>query len=146
MQSINNYYITNDQNIEDIPQDVQVLKFIKYRNNTVTSINFSKQYFGQLKSIIIYNYCCKQVCAFVIDGLEYLENVRIGMDCFKKNDEEYIDGICRIANCPNLHQLEIGDDSFRYFKSFELSNVNSIQSIEFGDNCLRNADFSLKGV
>ena len=56
------------------------------------------------------------------------------------------DGVCRITNCPNLTQLEIGDGSFEEFKSFELSNLNSIQSIKFGDNCFNYADFSLKGV
>ena len=55
-------------------------------------------------------------------------------------------GLCRITNCPNLRQLEIGDGSFFYFKSFELSNVNSLQSIKFGGYCFYNADFLLKGV
>ena len=55
------------------------------------------------------------------------------------------DGICRITNCPNLRQLEIGYESFVDFKSFELSNVNSLQSINFGYDCFSFADFSLKG-
>ena len=59
--------------------------------------------------------------------------------------EERNDGVCRITNCPNLRQLEIGGDSFADFKSFELSNLNSIQSINFGDSCFKYADFSLKG-
>ena len=50
-----------------------------------------------------------------------------------------------VLNCSNLRQLEIGDDSFEDFKSFELSNLNSIQSIKFGNDCFRYADFSLKG-
>ena len=41
--------------------------------------------------------------------------------------------------------MEIGGSSFRDFKSFELSNVNSLQSIKFGDECFKFADFSLKG-
>ena len=82
----------------------------------------------------------------MIDGLESLESVKIGKECFvihywKRRD----DGICRITNCPNLRQLEIGDYSFRDFKSFELSNINSLQSINFGDFCFEYADFSLKG-
>ena len=48
-------------------------------------------------------------------------------------------------NCPNLRQLEIGNESFKDFQSFELSNLNSIQSIKFGNYCFRYADFSLKG-
>ena len=41
--------------------------------------------------------------------------------------------------------MEIGDKSFEDFKSFELSNLNSIQFIKFGDDCFKYADCSLKG-
>ena len=90
-------------------------------------------------------YCFKHVREFVIDGLESLENVRICGKSFKLGDGERDDGICRITNCPNLHELEIDDWSFEDFKSFEISNVNSIQSIKFGHSCFEYADFSLKG-
>ena len=81
----------------------------------------------------------------MIDGLKSLESVKIGEECFRIGYEERDDGLCRITNCPNLRQLEIGDDSFADFKSFELSNVNSLQSIKFGYCCFHYADFSLKG-
>ena len=82
---------------------------------------------------------------FVLDGMPNLESVKIGKGCFRINWREERDGVCRITNCPNLCQLQIGDKSFQYFKSFELSNVNSLQSIEFGDCCFSCSDFSLKG-
>ena len=82
----------------------------------------------------------------MIDGLESLESVKIGGYCFRVDWKERDDGVCRITNCPNLHQLEIGNSSFEDFKLFELSNVNSLQSIRFGVYCFRYAeDFSLKG-
>ena len=71
----------------------------------------------------------------MLDGLENLESVKIGKNCFRISSDERDDGVCRITNCPNLRQLEIRDDSFRDFKSFELSNLNSIQSIKFGYSC-----------
>ena len=64
-----------------------------------------------------------------------LESVKIGEKCFRISDEECDDGVCRITNCPNLRQLEIGDGGFRDFNQFELSNVNSLQSITFGEDC-----------
>ena len=82
---------------------------------------------------------------FVIEGLERLENVKIGCSVCVCNRPKRDDGDCRIMNCPNLRQLEIGDQSFEYFQSFELSNLNSIQSIKFGHGCFSFADFSLKG-
>ena len=106
---------------------------------------FSNTSFHQLKSITIGYKCFQHVREFVLDGLESLESVKIGVDCFRIGDYERNDGICRITNCPNLRQLKIGDESFADFKSFEISNLNSIQSIEFGDGCIRYADLSLKG-
>ena len=101
--------------------------------------------FKKLKRIEIGNDCFSYVREFVIDGLESLESVKIGGNCFRIGGEERDDGICRITNCPNLRQLEIGDDSFEDFKSFEISDLNSIQSIKFGNYCFKFADFSLKG-
>ena len=106
-------------------------------------VNLSE--FKRLKRIQIGNKCFKHVREFVIDGLESLESVKIGEYCFRISGEERNDGVCRITNCPNLRQLEIGDYSFADFKSFELSNVNSLQSIIFGNECFDYADFSLKG-
>ena len=42
--------------------------------------------------------------------------------------------------------MEVGDESFDNFKIFELSKVNSLQSIWFGYECFEYADKSiLKG-
>ena len=98
-----------------------------------------------MKQIEIGNDCFEHVREFVIDGLKRLESVKIGHWCFRIDREKCNDGICRITDCPNLCQLEMGDGSFADFKSFELSNVNSIQSIKFGRECFRYANLSLKG-
>ena len=82
----------------------------------------------------------------MIDGLASLDSVKIGERSFRISDKECDDGVCRITNCPNLRQLETGWNSFRDFQSFELSNLNSIQSIKFGNDCFQYAEvFSLKG-
>ena len=106
-------------------------------------MNFTRFLF--LKRIEIGNQCFQSVREIVIDGLQSLESVKIGEWCIRIDGGERDDGVCRITNCPNLRQLEIGDRSFYDFKSLELSNVNSLQSIKFGENCFKNADFSLKG-
>ena len=112
-------------------------------NIPMTSLNFTR--FVLLKRIEIGNNCFTNIREFVIDGLASLESLIIGKNCFGISEKERDDGICRITNCPNLRQLEIGDASFRDFKSFMLFNLNSIQSIKFGWNCFQYADFSLKG-
>ena len=115
-----------------------------FNDENITSLHFT-YILIRLKRIEIGNRCFQHVRKFVLDVLESVESVKIGMQCFIINGEERNDGICRITNCPNLSQLEIGNWSFQDFKSFELSNLNSIQSIKFGRACFPYADFSLKG-
>ena len=115
-----------------------------FNDRGISSINFSSA-FIQLKRIEIDSYCFKYVREFLLDGLEKLESVKIGWDCFIISDYEHVDGICRITNCPNLRELEIGHRSFCGFNHFEVSNVNSLQSIQIGYGCFGYADCILKG-
>ena len=115
-----------------------------FNDENITSLHFSPL-LVLLQRIEIGNGCFENVREFVVDGLESLESVKIGEYCFRISDNERNDGVCRITNCPNLRQLEIGYESFVDFKSIELSNVNSIQSIKFGDLCFWYANCSLKG-
>ena len=145
MQSKERYFILPNQSIDDIPNDIEHLYLYRFSDYNRDRLTFPINSFNQLKSISIGNDCFQHVREFVIDGLESLESVKIGEKCFRIDEEERDDGVCRITNCPNLCQLEIGDRSFEDFKSFELSDVNSIQSIKFGCHCFGYADFSLKG-
>ena len=156
MQSKDRYFIPPNQSIEDIPTDIQHLFICGFENYRDEKLIFSTTLFYHLKSITIGCSCFTNVREFVIDGLESLESVKIGDDCFRSKDlyeisEEDLlsfiptNGVCRITNCPNLRQLEISHCSFWDFNSFEISNLNSIQSIKFGQWCFKYADFSLKG-
>ena len=143
MQSKENYFIPNYLSISDIPTDILNLFICDY-GNSLNRVEFSHS-FCYLKSIMIGIHCFKNVREFIIDNLPNLELVRIGEDCFRIGEEERDDGLCQITNCPSLRQLEIGDNSFQDFKSFELSNVDSLQSIIFGRLSFKYADFSLNG-
>ena len=145
-QSKEQYFILPNQSLDDIPIDIQQLYIYHTNTENMTILNISNYSFYQLKSITIGKDCFKHVREFVVDGLESLESVIIGEKCFRIDwKKERDDGICRITNCPNLRQLEIGYGSFEDFKSFEISDVNSLQSIKFGHDCFYYADFSLKG-
>ena len=148
---INNHGITENEKVDlknDLIVPMSIEEFVigneVFNDENITTLHFSPLLI-RLKRIEIGEQCFKHVREFVIDGLESLESVKIGKYCFTIDKEERDDGICRITNCPNLTQLEIGHDSFVDFKSFELSNLNSIQSIKFVWDCFRYADFSLKG-
>ena len=142
MQFRERYFVLPNQSIHDIPKDVENLYFGGYGNEeNMNVLDFSSFGFNQLRSITIGNGCFQNVREFVLDGLEQLESVKIGERCFRISyEEERDDGVCRISNCPNLRQLEIGNESFKDFNQFELSNVNSLQSIQFGDWCFYYAD------
>ena len=145
MQSKDFYIISNNQTLDDIPNDTQQLYFYKYHNEVIKIIHISNNSFNQIKHIGIGKGTFREINEFVIDGLESLESVKIGEYCFRISDKERNDGVCRITNCPNLRQLDIGWNSFADFQSFELSYLNSIQSINFGGYCFKYADLSLKG-
>ena len=163
MQSSKRYFIKPTQHIHAIPHSIQQLYICGYNPDNVDRLVLSSgNRLNNLTDIIIGKDCCKSIHEFVIDALPRLESVRIDNESFNPDHEDsdcdeysYYDvededivqegGICRITNCPNLRQLEIDDQSFRYFTSFHLSSVNSLQSIEFGRYCFENADLSLKG-
>lgn len=117
--------------------------------------------FKRLKTMIIGNNCFKHVCGFILNKLNSLKIVEIGGYCFScSNEDEGVENgkmevedeeeeengcgcgcgkVCQITNCPNLHELVIKTSSFEYFHQLVLLNVNSLQSIQFGDNCFANA-------
>ena len=106
-----------------------------------------------LKQIMIGDECYGSVRLFELNGLSELESIMIGQkSCTytKSLDEiwsmERNDGSCRIVNCPKLNSIQIGDWSFFDYQSFEMGNLPSLQSIEFGVRCLQyTASFSLIG-
>ena len=147
---MNNHGMTKNEKdlMNDLIVPMSIEEFVidenMFNDENITTLHFSPL-LVRLKRIEIGYKCFQHVREFVIDGLESLESVMIGEDSFRIDIWERNDGICRITNCPNLRQLEIGNHSFEDFNSFELSNVNSLQSINFGDRCFEYADFSLKG-
>ena len=99
-----------------------------------------------LEKIKMGNNCFTYVREFVLDGLENLESVEIGEKCFSIPGNERNDGVCRITNCLNLTTLVIGHNCFEDFGKFELSNVKSLQSIQFGKwNFLHAEECILRG-
>ena len=116
-------------------------RIIKGKN--ITSLHFSPLLL-RLKQIEISDHSCNEVRGFILDGLPNLQIVKIGSSCFRAVVKDYSNDIFRITNCPNLRELDIGYRSYCYFHSFELSNLNSLQSIYLGDFCFMNAnEFSL---
>ena len=109
--------------------------------------------FPRLKRIEIGSNSFQNVRGFILTNLLNLMEIKIGVECFRINNEwvswgegiERSDGIFRLTNCPNLSQIELGDNSFCDFKYFDISALNSLQSIDFGKECFMYSAFCLKG-
>ena len=100
-----------------------------------------------LKSIVIGDDCFGKVRVFELDELSELESVVIGERSFRIDKKERSDGSYRIVNCPKLKSIQIGNESFRDYHSFELNNLPSLQSIDMDDYCFYYApSFSLTGL
>ena len=123
---------TQSRGIEELTIDNNLFTQ-SYGNISRMKMNLSE--FKRLKRIEIGNDHFQNVRELVIDSLKRLKSVEIGDDCFRIGDDKRDDGVCKITNCPNLSQLEIGDRSFIDFKSLELSKLRYLKSIAFGKYC-----------
>ena len=139
---MNNHVI--DENEKDLMNDLVVpitIEIMVLGNELLNEDNITTLYFSslliRLKRVKIGNQCFKHVREFVIDGLPCIKSVWISNDSFRRSIEKRDDGLCRITNCPNLRHIWIGRDSFCDFQSFELSNINSLQSIDIMDLCFQ---------
>ena len=105
-----------------------------------------------LEELSIGNNNFQQVRGFILNNLPSLKKVQIGNDCFritrqwKAWKDERQDGIFSITNCPKLTSLQIGDNSFVDFKTFSISSIGLLDSIEFGKENFLFADCILQGI
>ena len=52
-----------------------------------------------------------------------------------------------IIELPQLQSVRLGDNAFQNTKSFEMSNLTSLRSIDIGQKCFNGANaFSLIGI
>ena len=115
--------------------------------NEVSRTQLRLRKVNRLKRIVIGNECFGKVRLLELDRLIELESIVIGQKSFIYSMSEKRYGDCRIVNCPNLKSIQIGDNSFYDYYSFELNNLPYLQSMEIGDWCFLFApSFSLTGL
>ena len=108
---------------------------------------FIHHFIQSLKLIVIGDECFGSVRVFEFDGLSELEIIVIGEKSFRISIDERSDGTYRIVNCSKLKSIQIGDESFNDYHSFELIFLPSLQSIDIGKRCFNKApSFSLTGL
>ena len=97
--------------------------------------------FGELVELKIGSSCFNYVSVMSISRLPKLKSVEIGEKSFQN---ESADSQLMVKNCPALISLKIGNQSFKGFKRFNLSEVNGLKSIMVGDECFKECDLVLK--
>ena len=90
------------------------------------------------------------VNTFVINGLNHLELLCIGMNSFTTAKNSYGNNLSRsfhILNCDKLKSIEIGISSFSdYSGGFELFNIPKLVTIKIGSYSFYYSSFEIKGI
>ena len=98
-------------------------------SNNVTIFNLTD--YESIVLIDIGDYNLMYVNRFVIDELNHLNSLKIGINSFGSYDEE---SIFQILNCNELELIEIGRYSFSdYGGGFELNNLPKLSTIKIGE-------------
>ena len=89
-----------------------------------------------LKRIEIGDECFGNVNEVKLIGLNRLERVLIGKNCFTKHKDNYGWDSNRhfyLKNCERLRELKMGSGSFSDYAVCEIENVPSLEVIEMGE-------------
>ena len=92
--------------------------------------------YPRLKSLRIGNNGFDYVEEVKLIGLNELESVEIGMNCFTKKKNSYGNDPNRhfyLKNCPKLKSLKMGRYSFSDYSVIEIENVVALEVIEMGE-------------
>ena len=117
------------------------------------SLYFSR--FTLLEELIIGDDSFENVNEFIINGLNELKSLKIGMNSFTKKKNSSGNDESRsfsILNCNELESIEIGEFSFSdYGGGFELRNLPKLLSIKIGEIGSRSynfyySSFVIKGI
>ena len=94
----------------------------------------------ELKSIEMGNECFKNVSELKVIGMNGLESVLIGENCFTKKKGDMESYGLYVKNCESLRELKIGNHSFEEYSVCEIESVGSLEVIEVGrwnERCIR---------
>ena len=117
-------------------------------NEDYTIFNFSR--FNLLEELIIGDDSFMYVNEFIINELNKLKSLVIGMNSFTKNKNSYYNDKSRsfsILNCDELKSIEISNYSFSdYGGEFELLNLPKLSTIKMNYRNFFYSSFIVKGI
>ena len=111
----------------------------------------SKIALPQLQSVKLGDYAFRNTKTIGVSNLVSLQSIEFGVECFNGASSFSLIGmdesiIWRIG-LPQLQSVKLNNNAFQNTKSFEMSNLTSLQSIDIGQSCFNGANaFSLIGI
>ena len=103
-------------------------------DRSFTVLNLAR--FVDLKEFEVGDYSLYHVDEVKLIGLNQLERVVIGKNCFTKHKNEWGNDPNRhfyLKNCERLRELKIGRQAFMDYSVCEIENVPSLEVIEMGE-------------
>lgn len=104
-------------------------------------LDFSR--FKELETLKIGGNCFNYPSIVSIVDLTHLKHIEIGEYSFQDNSSE---AELEVSGCSSLVSLAIGSHSFSHFKVFKVSDLPSLETLEMGSDCFREADFKMKNM
>ena len=126
--------------MSDINPNTTFLSIPNGSCNIMEYTTFDTSQFLLLEELNIGNNCFSNVDKFVINGLNHLKSLIIGINSFtaKKSgwEKDKYSQTFSVLNCIELKSIEIGSNCFSdYGILFELDNLPKLSTIKIGDNC-----------
>ena len=123
--------------IDSISVSTEELTFMDYSQLEMGLVTMDLSSFSQLKSFECGDNSFNSVRQFIINGLNELESISIGMNSFTLSENSYSERLNRefhLKNCLSLRELSIDRYSFSDYHTFELSNLPNLKSIVIGSS------------
>ena len=97
--------------------------------------------FSNLKVFEVGDYSFPFVEEVKLIGLNQLERVMIGRNCFRKNLKKNPNRHFYLKNCERVKELKMGCYSFSDYSVCEIENVPSLEVIELGELNIDSSNF-----
>ena len=123
--------------IDSISVSIEELIFMDYSQLEMGLVTMDLSSFSQLKSFECGDNSFNSVRQFIINGLNELESISIGMNSFTLSENSYSERLNRefhLKNCLSLRELSIDRYSFSDYHIFELNHLPNLKSIMIGSS------------
>ena len=119
------YLVDKEEALNLLPTSVSEIWVAPFEIMNLIELDFSR--FQNLETLVFGKRSANGIELIEVSGLVNLEHIIVGNHSFCEES-----GCCRITNCPSLQTIQIGDESFVDYESFEVSGLPSLYCIQIG--------------